>query len=236
VRLLFTGWIAIVLLLTVPVLWAYVALWRRGDATRASARWSRLVFAVCGLRPRVVGAEHLEENASAILTANHASYLDPLVLLAALPGGFRFAAKRGLLRYPLIGTVIRRGGHATIERAGLTNRLAGAEAVAERLRAGERLVVFPEGTFAREDRLLPFRLGAFRAAVETGRAVIPVAIEGTRQVLPDGTWLFRRRPIVVTIAPPIAPQAQGWPEIVRLRDAAVVVIGRTCAAATRSAD
>jgi fatty-acyl-CoA synthase len=236
VRLLFTGWIAIVLLLTVPVLWAYVALWRRGDATRASARWSRLVFAVCGLRPRVVGAEHLEENASAILTANHASYLDPLVLLAALPGGFRFAAKRGLLRYPLIGTVIRRGGHATIERAGLTNRLAGAEAVAERLRAGERLVVFPEGTFAREDRLLPFRLGAFRAAVETGRAVIPVAIEGTRQVLPDGTWLFRRRPIVVTIAAPIAPQAQGWPEIVRLRDAAVDVIRRTCAAATRSAD
>jgi acyl carrier protein len=236
VRLLFTGWITIVLLLTVPVLWAYVALWRRGDATRASVRWSRLAFAVCGLRPRLVGAEHLGENASAILVANHASYLDPLVLLAALPGGFRFAAKRGLLGYPLIGTVIRRGGHATIERAGLTNRLAGAEAVAERLRAGERLVVFPEGTFAREDKLLPFRLGAFRAAVETGRPVIPVAIEGTRQVLPDGTWLFRRQPIVVTIAAPIAPQAQGWPEIVRLRDAAVDAIGRSCAAAKPSSN
>jgi hypothetical protein len=55
-------------------------------------------------------------------------------------------------------------------------------------------------------------------------------------VLPDGTWLFRRRPIVVRIAAPIAPQAQGWPEIVRLRDAAVDVIGRTSSAVTRLAD
>jgi 1-acyl-sn-glycerol-3-phosphate acyltransferase len=123
------------------------------------------------------------------------------------------------------------------DRTGRPHKPAGGRRGCRRAAArGERLVVFPEGTFAREDRLLPFRLGAFRAAVETGRAVIPVAIEGTRQVLPDGTWLFRRRPIVVTIAAPIAPQAQGWLEIVRLRDAAVDVIRRTCAAATRSAD
>ena len=81
-------------------------------------------------------------------------------------------------------------------------------------------MIFPEGTFVRSPGLLPFRLGAFRAAVDTGRPIVPVAIRGTRHILPDGTWLFRRGPLTVTIGIPIEPRAQGWPEMVRLRDAA----------------
>jgi len=55
---------------------------------------------------------------------------------------------------------------------------------------------------------------------------------GTRQVLPDGTWLFRHGPITLTIGAPIAPRAQGWPEMVRLRDAAVQHIARESGEAT----
>jgi 1-acyl-sn-glycerol-3-phosphate acyltransferase len=93
-------------------------------------------------------------------------------------------------------------------------------------------MIFPEGTFVRASGLLPFRLGAFRAAVDTGRPIVPVAIAGTRYVLPDGTWLFRHGPITLTIGAPIEPQAQGWPEMVRLRNAAVEHIGRESGEAT----
>jgi hypothetical protein len=55
-----------------------------------------------------------------------------------------------------------------------------------------------------------------------------VAIRGTRRVLPEGTWLFRRAPITVTIGPPMKPQAGGWPEMVRLRDAAIDHAAREC--------
>ena len=102
----------------------------------------------------------------------------------------------------------------------------GADKLAKRLQSGELLLVFPEGTFGRSPGLLPFRLGAFRAAVDMGRPIVPVAICGARHVLPDGTWLFRHRTIDLTIGAPLQPQAQGWPEMVRLRDRALDEIAR----------
>jgi 1-acyl-sn-glycerol-3-phosphate acyltransferase len=224
-RVVFNAWILFVLLVSLPMLWGYVAVRRPGPhAARAARRWSRLALTVCGLRPRVVGLDHLEGLRSGVLVANHASYIDSIVLMAAIPLEFRFVAKRGLGKYPLIGTVIRKAGHLTIERAGLGNRLAGADEVERQLRQGERLLIFPEGTFARAPGLLPFRLGAFRAAVDTGRPIVPIAMAGTRHVLPDGGRLLRHGPILVTIGAPMEPRTAGWPEMVRLRDAAVEVI------------
>jgi 1-acyl-sn-glycerol-3-phosphate acyltransferase len=187
-----------------------------------------LALAACGLRPRVIGLEHLGTLGSGVLVANHASYIDPIVLMAAIPAPFHFVAKRALTRYPLVGTVIRKAQHLTIEKAGLSDRLAGADDVERELRAGKRLLIFAEGTFARRPGLLPFRLGAFRAAVDTGRPAVPIALAGTRRVLPDGTWLFRHAPITVTIGAPVEPQAPGWPEMVRIRDLAVARISREC--------
>ncbi|MBZ5559966.1 MAG: AMP-binding protein [Acidobacteriia bacterium] len=226
---IFTGWIMLVLVVSLPVLWGYLAVRRPGrHADRAAKQWSRLALSACGLRPRVVGMEYLGAVDSGVLVANHASYIDPVVLMAAIPEAFHFVAKRALLQYPLIGTVIRKAEHLTIEKAGLSERLAGADEVERQLRDGERLVIFAEGTFVRRPGLLPFRLGAFRAAVDTGRPLIPVALAGTRRVLPDGTWLFRHAPVTVTIGAPVQPQAAGWPEMVRLRDAAVDHIAREC--------
>jgi 1-acyl-sn-glycerol-3-phosphate acyltransferase len=176
----------------------------------------------------VVGLEHLQGLGSGILVANHASYIDPVVLMAAIPAEFRFLAKRALMLYPVVGAVIRKAGHITVEKGGLRGRIAGLDEVERQLRSDEWLMIFPEGTFVRAPGLLHFHLGAFRAAVDTGRPIVPVAIAGARRVLPDGTWLFRHGPITVTIGPPMTPQAQGWPEMVRLRDAVVDFIGREC--------
>jgi 1-acyl-sn-glycerol-3-phosphate acyltransferase len=227
--MVFTAWILLVLLLSLPALWGYLAVRRPGrHADRAAKWWSRFVLAACGVPPRVVGLEHLRGLGSSVLVANHASYIDPVVLMAAIPVEFHFVAKRALLQYPIVGTVIQKAEHLTIERAGLSDRLAGADQVEGHLRGGDRLVIFAEGTFVRAPGLLPFRLGAFRAAVDTGRPIVPVALAGTRQVFPDGTWLFRHAPITVTIGAPMEPHAGGWPEMVRLRDAAVDHIARAC--------
>ena len=88
------------------------------------------------------------------------------------------------------------------------------------------MLVFPEGTFFRPPELLPFRLGAFKAAVDTGRPIVPIALRGTRRVLPEDEWLFTHGPIDVIIAPPLVPTGQGWQEMVRLRDEARSIIAR----------
>ena len=85
------------------------------------------------------------------------------------------------------------------------------------LRGGTSLVVFPEGTFQRTPGLLPFRLGGFKAAVESGRPIVPIAIWGAGSCF-QPTHGSRAGMMQVTIGAPIWPQAEGWPEMVRLRD------------------
>jgi 1-acyl-sn-glycerol-3-phosphate acyltransferase len=103
-----------------------------------------------------------------------------------------------------------------------------AEQIEAALRRGESVFVFPEGTFTAQSGVRPFHLGAFKAAIATQRKIVPIALEGTRQVLRDGTWLPRPRRITITICPPIdpPPSTENWQEIVRARDSARAIIAR----------
>jgi 1-acyl-sn-glycerol-3-phosphate acyltransferase len=215
------------LLLSMPALWILVLAAPTGRmADRLTRLWCRTMLALAGCAVRVEGEEHLAEAEPAVLACNHASYLDVVVLLAALGGDFRFVAKRELLRAPVVGAVIRRVGHLTVERAAGSQSVADAERVTAALEAGRSVLVFPEGTFVRPAGILPFRLGAFKSAVQTGRPVVPVTIRGTRDILPAGAWLPRPGPVTLAIGPPLAPRATGWPEMVRLRDGTRAAIAR----------
>ncbi|HEU4367514.1 MAG TPA: AMP-binding protein [Methylomirabilota bacterium] len=226
-RLGFGAWVGVVLLGTMPGLWLLVWLLPRRLVDRAVRRWCRAVLGLVGCRLRVEGVEHLPAAGAVVFAANHSSYLDAVALLAAIPRDFRFVGKRELGGWPLVGAVIRRVGHLTVERADPSRSVADAERVSAAIRGGISLVFFPEGTFLEGPRLLPFRLGAFKAAVEAGCPVVPVTIRGTRTILPAGAWLPRRSPITVTLGTAISPRGPDWREIVRLRDATRAEISRS---------
>jgi 1-acyl-sn-glycerol-3-phosphate acyltransferase len=227
-RLAFTVYVGALAVPSLAALWVVLRLVPRGrPADRLVRSWSRVILALAGCRLHVAGLEHLDGTAPVVLAPNHSSYVDAVALLAALPGDFRFVAKRQLLTTPVVGTVLRRVGHLTVERVDLSQSAADAERVGAALRHGTSLLVFPEGTFRRPAGLLPFRLGAFKAAVEAQRPVIPVAIRGTREILPAYAWCLRPGPITVTIGPPIAPEGTGWAEMVRLRDRTRAEIARS---------
>jgi 1-acyl-sn-glycerol-3-phosphate acyltransferase len=228
-RFLFTAYVVTVVVPMLAMLWVYLLIGPSGRrADRAVKAWCRMALRTCGLRPRITGVEHFADVGAAIVVANHASYIDSVVLMASLPTDFRFLAKRRLADYPLIGTVIRKVGHVTVEKATVAQQLSGADVLTRLLQEGRQTLVFPEGTFFRPAELLPFRLGAFKAAVDTRCPIMPIALRGTRRVLPDGTWLFRRGPIDVTVGAPLVPAGQGWQEMVRLRDEARAIIARGC--------
>ena len=221
----FTGYVLILLLFTGPLLWMVLALGPRGRwVNRLVGRWTRAMLMFTGCRVQVIGLDRLHNLGPAVFVANHASYLDPILMMAILSSDLRFAAKGRLVKYPVLGTAIRKGGHITIEKRDVSEQIEGASAVAAPLHGGESLFVFPEGTFVQAPGLLPFRLGAFRAAVETGRPVVPVAIRGTRNILPANRLLLRPGRISVSIGNPIIPTDDNWQEIVRLRDLAKVAI------------
>lgn len=223
--LAYAAWSGLLLVLLVPPLAVLARLVPEGRWVNAVARgWCRLLLRAAGCRLRVRGLEHVPRTGGAVLVANHASYLDAVVLLAALPGDLSFVAKRELLRAPVVGTILRRGGHLFVERFDLARSLADAAAVTRALSTGRTVVVFPEGTFRRSPGLLPFRLGAFLSAVEAGVPVVPVTLRGTREILPAGVKWPRRGAIEVVVGAPLVPHGRQWREAVRLRDLARALI------------
>jgi 1-acyl-sn-glycerol-3-phosphate acyltransferase len=140
-----------------------------------------------------------------VLVSNHASYLDGLALVAALPRPYSFVAKRELRAQFVAGRYLARLGAEFVERFDPRRSVEDANRMTALVAGGRSLLVFPEGTFVAAPGLLPFHLGAFLAAASAGAPVVPIAIRGTRTILPDGRWWPRRAPVTIHIGVPIAP-------------------------------
>ncbi|HYA73861.1 MAG TPA: AMP-binding protein, partial [Roseiarcus sp.] len=209
------GWVAVMILPRLDWRWR---------AVRAVARTA---LAAMGVPVSVVGGERLAA-ANAMLVFNHSSYADALVLAAVLPGEPIFVVKKELAAQFVAGTALPRLGALFVERYDVLASLADAETVTSAARRGGVLVSFPEGGFTRQPGLCAFHLGAFKTAAETGLAVIPGAIRGTRSMLRSDQWFPRCAAIHVEIAEPIQPGGQDFPSVLRLRDAARAAVLARC--------
>ncbi|MDA8257428.1 MAG: AMP-binding protein [Betaproteobacteria bacterium] len=198
-------------------------------------RW-RLVGAIarscvrlCGIRLRVGGLEHIVHlgRQPTVLVANHASYVDGIALAAALPLPVTFVAKQELAGHALAGPLLRRLGAVFVERFDARQGVDDVRRLGA-VDAARPLLFFAEGTFTRHRGLRAFRLGAFQIAVQKRLAVTPLALAGTRELLPDGSWLPRRAELRVSIGVPLAPSGEGWQAALQLRDAARAAILAEC--------
>jgi 1-acyl-sn-glycerol-3-phosphate acyltransferase len=223
--LLFAGYVVVLGLLVIAPLWLLVLLSRSPRFALACGRWSvRMLLRGAFCRLSVEGLGNLPAKGPCLLVANHASYVDVPVLMALLPTDFRFVSKIEALRYPIIGTYLRRCGHLTVDRFDVQQSLAGASEVARAMEAGLQVLLFPEGTFTEVDGLRPFRMGAFKTAVDTGAPVVPMALRGTRRVLRGETLRPRPGPIHLWIGEPIVAEGSDWRAMVALRDRAAAQI------------
>ena len=109
-----------------------------------------------------------------LLAANHISWLDIVVMLAARP--CRFVSKADIKHWPLVGAMVSAGGTLFIERESRRDAMRVVHHMAEHLSAGDVLAVFPEGTTSDGVSLLPFHANLFQAAIAVNAPVMPVAI------------------------------------------------------------
>jgi 1-acyl-sn-glycerol-3-phosphate acyltransferase len=200
------GWLALIvfgILLAIASLLVLIlpGIKLRRTLTRAFARLGLMVL---GLRVRVSGMARLP-GTSCIVVANHASYLDGIVLKAVLPPRFSFVIKREAARYPLAGLLLRRIGSEFVDRASRGGRQTDARRVVRRAEAGHSLVFFPEGTFTAEPGLRRFHVGAFVAAARARCVLVPVVVRGTRRSMPSGRILPRAGRIDVEVLEPMLP-------------------------------
>jgi 1-acyl-sn-glycerol-3-phosphate acyltransferase len=206
-----------------PLTWVLVLLMPRGrPAARMTSASLRIYFMLVGCRIHMDGAEHVDAYGACIYVSNHSSYSDVPAVMALFHTNYHFVAKSEINHMPFIGTFLRKLGHFTFERNKLRARSRQAEQMEQALLGGESMFVFAEGTFTAQAGIRPFQLGAFRAAVKTGRPIVPVAVRGARRFLQDGTLLPRPSRIDVTVCPALFPgpdsAGREWAEVLRLRD------------------
>ncbi len=205
--------------LLAPLTWLWVVLtpiarWR-WPVMRAAAR---LLLRLARIPLRVEGSAQLSSTRAAVLVVNHASYMDGLVLVASLPVEVSFVAKRELQQQMIPRLFLERIGVQFVERFDRRQGLADAQRLAQTA-DGRCQLYFPEGTFTRSPGLLPFRMGAFINAAESGLPVIPIALRGTRSLLRAGSWFPRRSALVVHVGEALMPTGDDWTAAVSLRDA-----------------
>ncbi|MGI9384305.1 MAG: AMP-binding protein, partial [Methyloligellaceae bacterium] len=217
-----------VLCLLAALAWLFVVLlprrsWRHGAIRLAARAFLRLTGT-----PLDVRWERRPPETGAMLVANHSSYLDALVVSAAVPGELRFVAKEELASQIVAGTFLRRIGTLFVRRTDVEGGIEDTKSIRAAARSGARIVSFPEGTLTRMPGLLDFRLGAFNAAAEAGVPVVPVTILGTRSILRGGQWFPRRGRVTVHIAEPLLPDGTDFAAALRLRDEARTRILAQC--------
>jgi 1-acyl-sn-glycerol-3-phosphate acyltransferase len=190
-------------------------------AARMNRRFSRMAIRGCFLRVEMVNAELLDEwhrSGPWIFTPNHSSYLDIILLAAILPAEARFVAKREVSSMPFIRTIVRRAGHFAFDRSDARARISQSQIIENALREKRSVIIYPEGTFAAAPGVRPFQLGAFKAAVETGRPICPVVIKGAREIFRDETLLPRPGRVRITFGPLLWPSNNSWSDLMRLRN------------------
>lgn len=175
---------------------------------RMTRRAAQLALWVAGMRVHISHDAHLPQGSS-VVVANHASYLDGVVLFAALPPVFGFVIKREMNDVPVAGLLLRRIGMHFVDRSGAGQGKRDARALMRQARSGGALAFFPEGTFHREPGLARFRSGAFVIAANAQLPIVPVAIRGTRQALPPGSFMPHPGRIEVELAPALPPPVAG---------------------------
>jgi 1-acyl-sn-glycerol-3-phosphate acyltransferase len=170
----------------------------------ATARaWARCLLWVSGVRVKVEGLEKITAKGSYVFVSNHLSYMDTPVVLANLPD-FRFLAKSGLFKIPLLGTHLATAGHIPVPRGDARAAVRTMNTAAQLIRERRiSLLIFPEGGRSHTGELAPFQEGAAYIAVRAGVPLVPIALQGTREILPFGSGHVRSGLVTMRVGDPI---------------------------------
>jgi fatty-acyl-CoA synthase len=215
-KLLYTGYIALIVMLTLPFVLLIIFFLTRKSAGHVMRFWARTLFRLAGCRIIVEGKENLKNIPATIFAANHASYLDAMLLIATLPADVVFIGKRELLNNFLFRFFIKKLTYLTIDRMDFSKSIENKSLIEETVKQGRSIAIFPEGTFTYATGLRPFKLGAFIIASETQTPICPIAIRGTRVILRGDNKFFKPGTVQVTIGKLIYPKQKNWDEMLRL--------------------
>ncbi len=167
--------------------------------------WSCALMKVAGCTLEVEGRENIEGLGQFVLVGNHQSYFDIFTLCCIVKGAPHFLAKKELFRIPVFGQLLSLARVLKIDRQ---NPDLAVKTIKESLEKGiirRPIAIFPEGTRSPTGEFQPFRKKGLNILMETGIPLVPMAIKGTRDAMPKGTFSVNPARIRVKIGEPFVP-------------------------------
>ncbi len=153
------------------------------------------------LRLRVVHPERMIEEGPLILAVNHSSYFDPPLAGICSKRAVYYLARKSLMDWPFFGPLFPDMNVIPVERDG--NDMSALRDVIKKIREGNGVVLFPEGTRSLDGNLQPARAGIGLIIAKTGAPVLPMRIFGAYDAFPKGSKAMRLVPVTVVIGNPV---------------------------------
>jgi 1-acyl-sn-glycerol-3-phosphate acyltransferase len=187
----------------------------------------RVALFLAGTRIVVEGRHLLGDHRNTVIVANHVSHLDAPVLLQALGVDFQAVAKKEVFYVPFFNSVLRFAGFIEVDRADRVQATRAIARAVDALKGGACFLIFPEGTRSRTGALGPFKKGGFVVGMDAGSRIVPVALQGTRELMPRGGFRIRPGTVRVRVLDPVSAESYSYGD----RDALIAdVRGRIAAA------
>lgn len=226
-KAIYTLYVFCVLLIIVGPFIISIACVSNNLAPKLGKLWSKIILLSCGMFYRVKGHQYLTKCHPTIFVANHASYIDAIVLTAVLPAGTIMIAKEELLHFAPLKWLLTKLGHVSIHRQEFKQSVRDYHKIEDILKFGHSVLIFAEGTFTFAQGIRPFKMGAFQLSIDKKVALCPVSLKGTRQLLRDESYFLTPHTIEIVVHPPIIPTTKGWRAALKLKNIVRQIIGES---------
>jgi 1-acyl-sn-glycerol-3-phosphate acyltransferase len=173
---------------------------------RFSKIWNIIFIYATGSRIKVTGKEHFTKGETFIIIYNHNSFMDAPISCPFSPAPNKTIARKEFMKIPILNIVYKRGS-VLIDRNSNSSKMESYNAMVNVLKKNMHMCIYPEGTRNKtQESLLPFKPGAFRLSIETGKRIIPAIITGTKESFPPTeTLYYKPKAFTLTFLEPVSP-------------------------------
>ncbi len=172
-----------------------------------TSSWARNLIRAAGGRITVRGLDRMPVDRSYCIIANHQGGFDIPLLVGYMPRSVGFIAKKELRYVPVLSTWMKATNCIFIDRANRRTAAASVEKAIEQIRAGQPLVIFPEGTRSRGPLMNSFRSGSLKVPIRSKALIVPVTIDGSYLMKEANGGLLRPASVTITIHEPVEAAA-----------------------------
>lgn len=177
---------------------------RKGRVVHHYARlWGKVALWANGVKVRVYGIENIKGKGPYIFMSNHQGSYDIFALLGYLPFQFKWLAKKELFSIPFFGWTMIAAGYISIDREGSRKTVEAMNKAACQIREGMSVVIFPEGSRSLNGNVQSFKKGGFTLALRSKVPIVPIAIHGSRAILPKESFKVSPGEIRIQMGSPI---------------------------------